>query len=699
MDLGPQRPAEILSNDTGSGFFNYALRLEDFRHASALTEAGAAYKNGLAYTQVNVGSDGRVVRGLSNLSYALPERMERLVLGDAFASTGTLGGGVLVGGASYFRDFNLDPYFLRYPSSGLSGAVATASTVEVYVNGVLVRRQDVAPGTFDVSNIPLMVGAGTTRVVVRDAYGREQVVAAPFYFSEGILKPGVSDFAFSAGFQRNNLGLRSWDYDPAVFLGRYRIGLTGFLTPGARIEGKNGLLSGGGDATVRTLFGDAEAAVAGSFHQYTTETDTETTRSTWGGAAGWLSFTHLERAFTAGALLRAYSDHYVTLAMSDAQDRARGQADLFAGAAMGPRLSLTLRGGLARYRDAGDASQVGLLANVKAHQLANVFVTATRTTAATMSRASYEVYAVVSVVLPDRMTAAAYYDQKDSQGAAGADLQRSMGLGPDYGYRVHAGFGATTDLLAIGQAQSAYGRYEASVERSGGQTRSVLSASGALVTLGGGLFATRPVQQGYGLIQVPGVEGVRGRLNNQDIGRTNSDGNLLVPQMIPYYANRLSIADEDLPMDYKIGRTEYLVAPPLQGGSIARFEVEKLRVVTGSVVMNVGGTDVDPSFGQLLVHVGQGGNGERSSPLGKHGEFYLENVPAGRYPAELDSSVGSCRFELNVPGGDAFIDAGRTKCLGRVPAGMAPPGTVEPLPSASPATTPPPAAAPEGKKR
>ncbi len=681
IDLRQQRPPDVITNDEGSGFLNYTLRLQDLRHPSAFGEAGATYKNALLYSTVSVDSDGHAVRGLSSLSYAVPEHLQRYVLGDTFASSGLLGGSLFLGGASLVRDFNLDPYFFRYPSSGLSGAVATPSTVDVYVNGALVHREEIAPGTFDINNLPLPVGAGNTRIVVRDAFGREQVVATPFYFSTGILKPGVSDYGFYAGYRRNNLATESWDYSPPVFLARYRLGLTDILTPGGRIEGKNGTLSGGPQATVRTPFGDVEGAAAGSYDKVG-----------GGGGAGSLSYTYLRSTLSAGALAQAFSDRYTNLALPVTQDRARIAGNLYAGTSLGPRLSLTLRGGVARYRDAGNWNQVGLLSTIKIHDTANLFLTATRTAADSMSKPLYELYATLTVALPDRATASAFYQQEGSQGSGGLDAQRSMGLGPDYGYHVRASLGPTNDFLADGQAQSAYGRYEASAERVGGHDTTVLSTSGALVTVGGHVFATRPVQQGFGLIQVPGVAGVRGTLNNQEIGRTDSDGNLLVPEMIPYYANRVGIADEDLPMDYRIDATELLLAPPLQGGAVARFDVVRLRTITGSVLMNVGGVDVAPRYGQMLVHVGLD---EHASPIGKQGEFYFENLQPGTYAAEIDSSVGTCRFDLVVPAGDgAFIDAGRSKCIGRVPPGLRPEGVIEPL-GDPPAVTPPPVAPPK----
>ena len=49
----------------------------------------------------------------------------RWLVGDRFDSTGPLGGSALVGGLSVSREFTLDPYFVRFPTVGLSGAVLT----------------------------------------------------------------------------------------------------------------------------------------------------------------------------------------------------------------------------------------------------------------------------------------------------------------------------------------------------------------------------------------------------------------------------------------------------------------------------------------------------------------------------------------------------------------------------------------------
>jgi hypothetical protein len=34
------------------------------------------------------------------------------------------------------------------------------------------------------------------------------------------------------------------------------------------------------------------------------------------------------------------------------------------------------------------------------------------------------------------------------------------------------------------------------------------------------------------------------------------------------------------------------------------------------------------------------------SPLGFKGQFYFDSIPAGRYPASVDFSYGTCKFEI-----------------------------------------------------
>jgi len=79
--------------------------------------------------------------------------------------------------------------------------------------------------------------------------------------------------------------------------------------------------------------------------------------------------------------------------------------------------------------------------------------------------------------------------------------------------------------------------------------------------------------------------------------------------------------------------------------------------------MREGLTKLPPAYGQLDVRTE---DGQQSSPLGKNGEFYLENLPPGDYPAHVHSDTGDCDFVLHIPDRpQKFVDLGVYSCHGK----------------------------------
>jgi outer membrane usher protein len=209
--------------------------------------------------------------------------------------------------------------------------------------------------------------------------------------------------------------------------------------------------------------------------------------------------------------------------------------------------------------------------------------------------------------------------------------------------------------------QGDYGIYEASYGRFGDQDATTLSTFGGIVAIGGRVYPTRPVFDSFALIQVPGVAGVPGYLSNQEVGRTNARGDLVVPDLLSYYGNRLGIGAADVPLDYSIDATEKVIAPPFRGGVLVPFPVRRTRSLTGTLAVDVSGKSVVPAYGQLTV-TAEGIS--VVSPLGKSGEFYLENLAAGTYQADVEYTGGRCRFTLEIPVADApFVDLGTLHCV------------------------------------
>jgi len=273
-----------------------------------------------------------------------------------------------------------------------------------------------------------------------------------------------------------------------------------------------------------------------------------------------------------------------------------------------------------------------------------------------------ELSAFLSWSLDGRTTADASVGRGAGAGAtASAGAQRPLLHSEGLGYRVR---GSSAErgppaLAVAGQAQGRHGLVEAEWNQAGSARSGRVRAAGALVLLDGSLFATRPVDSSFALLQVPGVAGVRGYLEGQEAGRTDADGNLLVPSLLPYQANRLSIRGADVPLEYDLGRLEELVAPPLRGGAVVRFSVRRLAAVAGTLELPGAGRE-RPGLGEMAVEL----PGERrASPVSREGRFWLDGLPAGRHLAEVVWRGGVCRAELLVaPGAGPMLDLGAVTC-------------------------------------
>jgi outer membrane usher protein len=636
------RPQSMTLHGDASAFANYSLQLDGTGGLGAFAEVGATWKGGLLYSGASRNPDGRVVRGLSNLTYDEPDKLRRWMLGDTVVPDSALGGSAVLAGFSVGREYSLDPYFVQGPMPRAQGFALTPSTVDVYVNGVLVRQEQVKAGTFDLLNLPVDTGNGTYRTVVRDAFGRSQEVSGRYYFSSGLLGTGLSDYSAQVGLRRNNFGTESLDYSGVGFSGRYRRGLTDHLTLGGRVEGGRGLLSGGTTLTAGLPFGELDFAVAASGGQ-----------GGLGGAAS-LGYSYVSRRFGANALLRFISDSYSNLSLAPSTDRARLQATLFVGVPIAGRVSAGVETQATERRDEGYLARYALRGDVQLGRGTSLSLSAG--VADDRGTLSPDLFVSLTHFFGEQTTGSAGAARQNGRSGSNLSVQRSLPMGNGFGYLV-SGDSTSSSAEAMVQAQSSYGQYQAEYHRNGDSNSGLLQASGGVVFVGGGAFLSRPVSSGFALLQVPGLAGVRGYLNNQEIGRTDSHGNLLIPALAPYYGNKLRIEGTDVPMDYEIGNLEQVVATPLRGGAKVIFDVKHSQSVAGLLQMDDGKA---PAYGELRLDY-QGGHAD--SPVGEDGRFWLDNVPAGKHHGLVEFRGGFCNVDLTVPTSrDRFLDVGAVRC-------------------------------------
>ena len=645
------RPPETVYRTDTSAFLNYSVSANNLRQVEAFGEIGMSYEGHLLSSNISRRADGSIVRGLSSLKLNDPIGLRQGQVGDMFAtSANPLGGAAFLGGIGITKDFSLDPYFYRFPVPSLSGAVLTPSRYEVYVNDQLVRRGELQPGRFDLANLPASSGSGNIRIVTRDSFGRTQEIGSPYYLSTRILSRGLQEYAYQAGFVRNDIVTQSFQYEAPAFMARHRVGVLDSLTLGLRVEGSTSLISGGPTLSSRMPFqlGEVELSVATSYQGGDS------------GTAASIAYVYWGKHFSLGSTLTTMSPHYSNISLPAQADRKGWEAVGFIGAPLGPRASVTLQYAQGSTRDHGDVSGYGANCNVRLTDRFSLFSSANHS-ASKFTDDSTSVFVGLNIILGQSTNATAFLERQGGEDNAGLRIQKGLpAFSEGYGYLVNASTSEQQRADGLFQYQGPYGRYELQQTVNDGRNSTRVTAAGALVTIGTSVAATRPVTNSFAVINVPGVEGVRGYLFNQEVGRTNSRGDLVVPNMLSYYGNNLSIEDKDIPLGYRIDATQQTLAPPLRGGVLASFPVYRLQAITGSVRLQEEGREIIPAHGEFRI---DSGNTHYESPLGKNGEFYFENLPAGQHSGIIEFNGQQCPINIEVPQStESFVKLGTLIC-------------------------------------
>jgi outer membrane usher protein len=241
--MARNRPVEPAAPSPPGVYLNYDL--------STTAQEGGERSYGGLFEAVVFGNAGSFVSGLLVRSDRdggdvlrtdtywrrdLPERMTSLVIGDTISSSGGWSQPVRFAGVRYGRDFSLAPTFISYPMPALNGSAALPSTVDVLVDGLRRGGVNVGSGPFELTNIPVITGAGQLNVVVRDLLGNETVITQGYYTTPRLLAPGLSDFSFEAGAFRQGFGSTDDGYGPMFASATYRRGLNDSLTLEGRTE-------------------------------------------------------------------------------------------------------------------------------------------------------------------------------------------------------------------------------------------------------------------------------------------------------------------------------------------------------------------------------------------------------------------------------------------------------------------------------
>ncbi len=605
----------------GNGFF-------DLRGFSPF---GVASTSLLAYAGSGPSGKNDAIRLDSGFAYADPLALRRYRVGDFISGGLNWTRPVRLGGLQVQSDFSMRPDLVTFPLPTASGAVTVPSTVDVIVNSSRMLSRQIAPGPFEVSQVPVVTGAGAITTTVTNLLGEQVTTSMPFYASADLLAPGLQSYSADLGWVRQNWGLRSNDYDrPAAAL-TYRRGLSSLLTGEFHAQGMAGLaMAGAGVAANVFNFMTVNAAVAGSIAGRT--------------SGGLLSVgaQRLGRTFSFGVNANFSDRNFRDIAAQSGAPAPRRQISANASLALGRSGSFGVAyTGIARD-PGGDGFLSGSLTRNSSSVRGLEFVSLVPEQRADILSASYSVQlgaisiyatgfrdlankaatgALLGVTLPLGTRSSVSASMGSADGGVYGQLQAVQSpveIG-DFGYQANA-ISSSRHAFLEGQYKASFGLLSAGIDQLHGLTTLRGQMGGALsVVAGEGLFASNKINDSFAVVSTGEVPGVAVMEENRLVGRTGPDGRILVPDLRAFDVNRLSIDPNDIPITDTVDHAARVVRPQDRSGVVVRFPIRRGRSARIRL------TD---ALGELLP---MGGTATLAAtgvtvPTGHDGEVYVEDL-------------------------------------------------------------------------
>jgi outer membrane usher protein len=607
------------------GSLNAAVELRAFAgHAGVFSNTAIAR----VYQIPGDGWHGDSQRLDSSWRFSFPDSMLQLTLGDT--TTGSLAWtrATRIGGIEIARDFALQPYRLTAPLPAFFGEATVPSAVDLYVNGIRQYSGHVPSGPFQLTTIPTINGTGMAQIVMTDAFGRSTTIELPFYGTRQLLQKGLSDWSVDLGVVRENYGLASFDYaDRPMASGSLRYGWSDRFTLEAHAEGTSGLANGGVGGVLQVgQAGVVSGAVAHSSghgdsgsqfnlgynwtnNRYNFAVDSTRTRgdyrdvaALYGQAPPRISERAIAGINTASA--GNFGVNYLRLHYS-------GQpASRYAGAYW----SQTFGGNLSL--------------NVSVNQNLD-------------NANDRSVFLGVSYALGARTNLNAGLQHTRDSTIATVDVSNPVPGDGGFGWRAQARSGGQGGGLAEAGWLNNQGQLTGGISAFGDSRYAYADATGALVWMGGHVFAARHVDDAFAVISTDGIADVPVKLENRQLGRTDSDGMLLVTRLDAYQRNQVSINPMDLPANMRIDRVDAAVTPSDRAGILVRFGIKPVHAA--SVILR----DAAGQALELGSRVRVEGQSDEAL-VGYDGAVYLETL-AAHNRLNVETPSGICHAQFDYP--------------------------------------------------
>lgn len=598
-------------------------------------------------------SSSSTVRLDTQWQHNFPDSMLSLTVGDTPTGSVSWSRSTRIGGIRLARNFGLQPYRVTTPLAMVQSEAVLPSTVDLYINGLRQSSQQVQPGQFMLSGIPMLNGQGMAQMVITDINGQRRTLSVPLYGSAQLLQAGLLDWSLELGAVRKDYGLRSFSYQPGLMMSATaRYGLTDRLTLESHSEVSADVrqLGGGGVWRVGNRAGVMNAAVVASEHAG---------QSGYQGSWGYQWNSELLSVSVNSA---RRSSTFRDVASLYGATLSRGSDQVFAGTNTSWG---SFGAGFVRqnYIDGTQSRFANLTWTRQLPGQIHVNVSAVRNLGETKDTS---VYVSLYMPLDSSVSLSSGVSRSSGRTQATVGATRAAPLNQDgWGWRVESGISDNISGQAQVSRQETFGRWNAGLAYlPGGQgaaasTTGYAGLNGSLLWTGGQAYARRQIDDAFALVSTDGVPDIPVRLENSPVGKTDGNGYLLLNRLNAYQRNRLSIDTLELPAHMHIERVQADIVPESRSGVMARFAMRPVVAMQASVIDGMG--QFLPAGSRIWLVA----PGVQPRPLvvGYEGLIYLEDPP-DRASLRYRTKTEDCRVSLSweMPKSGGLLDLGRLVC-------------------------------------
>jgi outer membrane usher protein len=569
--------------------------------------------------------------------------MTTVEAGDIITRTLPWAPAVRLGGVQLSRDFSVRPDIITYPLPEFAGTAALPSTVELVVNGQRIAGSQVNPGPFSLGTLPPINGYGEANLIVTDMQGRSVATATPFYVSSALLRPGLTDYSIAAGAFRRNYGIKSFDYGGLAASASARHGVTGGVTLEVRAEIADDMqLAGGGGVVKLGNFGTLNASYSRSFRN--------------GSDGGQLTFgyDYQTRGFSIGLRHSRQDGDYVDLGLLDRDDRGGRERLTTATASLSLGRAGTLGLGYfdIRQKRGRDARFANISWALPLWGESRLYASLSRE----FADRDWSGALTLTIPLGSGSVSAGVAQSRDGRQSLRADYTRPVPTEGGFGWSASAqSEGGRSPYLRgdlawrtqpIQLRAGAYGRDDVT---------GWFGASGSLVFMDGAFFAANRLSDAFAVVSTDGEAGIPVRYENQLIGNTNRNGQLLIPATSAYYPARYDIDTLSLPANVKAPIVSQRIAIAAGSGHVIRFPVARMTAARATI-RNLAG-ELLPAGAIATI------NGASTTYVGWDGLLFIDNVAADNVVEVTLADGATCRAIFKAPQQAAeIIDLGDLTC-------------------------------------